>query len=87
MARPPPQPGSLLGATLQSRRAGRPSTEVAPEIGVTHTTWLRLERGTNRPTYDTAVKLAAWLGWTTDQVMEAAARPAPAAEPTLPQEE
>jgi hypothetical protein len=37
----------------------------------------RLERGTHRPTYDTAVKLAAWLGWTTDQVMQAAAQPAP----------
>lgn len=34
-----------------------------------------MERGTHRPSYDTAKKLAAWLGWTTDQVMEAAGRP------------
>lgn len=77
MGRPAPTPGSLLGASLQAQRAGRPSTEVAPGVGITHATWLRLERGTHRPSYDTAVKLAAWLGWTTDQVMQAADQPAP----------
>lgn len=77
MGRPAPTPGSLLGAELQSRRAGRPSTEIAPEVGVTHSTWLRIEKGKHRPTYDTAVRLAAWLGWTVEQVMEAAKAPAP----------
>jgi DNA-binding XRE family transcriptional regulator len=54
----------------------------AAATGITQATMSRIERGTSRPTYDTAVKLAAWLGWTTDQVMEAAGRPAPAAEET-----
>lgn len=40
----------------------------------------RLERGTHRPSYDTAVKLARWLGWTVEQVMEAASAPAPTQE-------
>lgn len=72
MARPAPSPGTRLGVTLQERRAGRSSTVVGPEVGVTHSTWLRLERGTHQPSYPTAVKLAAWLGWSTDEVMAAA---------------
>lgn len=78
MGRPAPTPGSLLGSELQSRRAGRPSTEVAPEVGVTYMTWLRLEKGTHRPTYDTAVKIAGWLGWSVERVMSASKEPAPA---------
>jgi hypothetical protein len=42
--------------------------------------YYRLERGTHRPSYDSAVKLARWLGWTVEQVMEAAAAPPPAAQ-------
>lgn len=77
MGRPAPQPGSLLGAALQLKRGGRPSTELAPEVGVTHSTWLRLERGANDPSYPTAVKLAGWLGWTVERVMDAASEPVP----------
>ena len=77
MGRPAPPPGSLLGAELQLRRAGRPSTSVSAEIGVTYMTWLRLEKGSHRPSYDTAVKVARWLHWTTEQVMAASVEPAP----------
>lgn len=79
MPRPPPTPSTALGVALQERRAGRTSAEVAPAIGVDSSTLLRFERGANRPTYDTAVKLAAWLGWTVEQVMAAAVAPAPPA--------
>jgi DNA-binding XRE family transcriptional regulator len=53
---------------------------IATDLGLSHDHYYRLERGTHAPSYPTAVKLAAWLGWTTDQVMEAAGRPAPSAE-------
>lgn len=84
MPRPPPTPSTVLGRAIQERRVGRTSAEVAPEIGVDFSTLLRFERGTHRPSYDTAVKLAAWLGWTTDQVMQAAAQPVPASSSQTP---
>lgn len=34
-------------------------------------------RATHRPSYDTSVKLAAWLGWRMERVMGAAGEPAP----------
>lgn len=34
-------------------------------------------RGTHRPSADTARALARWLGWTVEQVLEAADQPAP----------
>jgi transcriptional regulator with XRE-family HTH domain len=80
MPRPPATPATALGAEIQRRRDATDLRVLGDELGVSNSTLSRIERGTNRPTYDTAVKLGAWLGWTTDQVMEAAARPAPAAE-------
>jgi DNA-binding XRE family transcriptional regulator len=67
---------TALGATLRSKRAGRALESLAPEIGTTSATLSRLERGAHRPSWDTAVALAAWLGWTPGQVMDAAATPA-----------
>lgn len=78
MPRPPPIPSTSLGRAIQARRGARASAEVAPEVGVDYSTLLRFERGTHRPSYDTAVKLAVWLGWTVEQVMSAAATPATA---------
>ena len=75
MPRPPPTPTTALGYAIQRRRSAS-QEETAAVIKVPEATLSRLERGTNRPTYDTAVKLAKWLGWTVDQVMEAAALPA-----------
>ena len=77
MPRPPPKPTTALGAAIQQRRGTARQEDVAEELRLTGATLSRLERGANRPTYDTAVKLAAWLGWTTDQVMQAADQPAP----------
>lgn len=51
--------------------------EAASQAGVPHTTLSRLERGTHRPSADTALVLARWLGWTMEQVMAAADEPAP----------
>lgn len=51
--------------------------EIAEELATTATTLSRLERGTNRPSADTAILLARWLGWSVEQVLEAAKTPAP----------
>ena len=76
MPRPRSAPVTALGAALVERRAGVALDVTAEELGLTHTTLSRLERGTNRPSADTARALARWLGWTTDQVLEAADQPA-----------
>jgi len=47
----------------------------------------RIERGTHRPSYDTAVRLAAWLGWSVERVMGAASEPAPPPGDTAPNHE
>lgn len=87
MPNPPAPTGSSLGTAIRRQRGAMSQAGLAAQLGVVPLTLSRIERGAHTPSYATAVKLAAWLGWTTDQVMEAAARPAPAAEPTLPQEE
>lgn len=61
---------------MTARRGTRTLQDLGADVGVTYATLSRLERGTHRPTYDTAVKLAAWLGWTVEQVMTAATQPA-----------
>ena len=40
------------------------------------TTLSRIERGTHAPSVATALALAKWLGWSVEQVIEAAATPA-----------
>ena len=59
-----------------ARRGGRQQREVAAELGTTDATVSRLERGLNVPTALVARALARWLGWTTDQVLDAAEQPA-----------
>jgi len=59
---------------MQARRGPVHGEETAAALGITKGTYHKLERGQHRPSYDTAVKLAKWLGWTTDQVMEAASQ-------------
>lgn len=68
---------TVLGEAIRSRRAARSLPEVGRELGVSHQTVMRLEHGTHRPSFDTARKLATWLGWSTDQVMDAASEPVP----------
>lgn len=75
MPRPSLPPGSRLGIAIRERRGVQTQAGVASELGLVALTLSRLERGTHRPSYETAVKLAAWLGWTTDQVMNAAGQP------------
>ena len=60
---------------MQHRRAGTTLRELAVELGVANTTLSSIERGTLRPSADTALVLARWLGWSMEQVMAAADEP------------
>jgi transcriptional regulator with XRE-family HTH domain len=77
MARPPNPPKTALGHALRVKRGAVIGPEVAAELGIEAGHYYRLERGKHRPNTDTARKLAAWLGWTVEQLLDAAEAPAP----------
>lgn len=61
---------------MRQRRAGRDGEDAASELGIDRGTLYRLERGTHAPSTTTALALAKWLGWSVEQVLEAAGEPA-----------
>jgi len=69
-------PTTALGLALRDQRSGAAQVEVAAQIGIPPATLSRIERGTHKPSVETARALARWLGWTTDQVLDAAETPA-----------
>lgn len=77
MPRPPATPATRLAVAVQAKRGDRTLRDVAAELATTNTTLSRIERGTHAPSLGTAVALARWLGWTVEQVVEAAGTPAP----------
>lgn len=81
MGRPSKPPQNALGVAMRVKRADVVGDEIAALLMITRGTYYNLERGIHQPSYDTAKKLATWLGWTTDQVMEAAKAPAPPESP------
>jgi transcriptional regulator with XRE-family HTH domain len=75
MSRRRAQPETRLGVAVQAKRGAEAMRSVAALCGIPDSTLSRIERGTHRPTYDTAKALATWLGWTVDEVMTAAETP------------
>jgi DNA-binding XRE family transcriptional regulator len=75
MGRRPSPAKTCLGEALRTRRVAASGASAAEELGLDHDHFYRLERGQHRPTVDTARKLAAWLGWTLEQVLDAADTP------------
>jgi DNA-binding XRE family transcriptional regulator len=67
---------SELGLEVQRRRleAGWTCRRLAAELGVAASTVSRVERGEMGPA-DAAVALAAWLGWTPEEVLLGATAP------------
>jgi transcriptional regulator with XRE-family HTH domain len=63
-----------LGAEIIAKRGTQHLKDVAAELGVRQNTVSRLERGECSPSAATALKLAKWLGWTMEEVMEASVR-------------
>jgi DNA-binding XRE family transcriptional regulator len=72
----PHAPQTRLGQDLRQRRGDLSQDVVAAEIGIPAATLSRVERGTHTLSLSTARALAAWLGWTLEQVLEAAETPA-----------
>lgn len=77
MGRPPSQPRNALGVALRARRGSIVGDDVAELLELERGTYYRLERGTHKPSAETALRLARWLGWSVEQVLEAAKQPAP----------
>lgn len=76
-----------LGAEVRARRAELGQVEAAAQIGIPQATLSRVERGTHPPSRKTALRLAAWLGWSVGEVVDAAEEPAePAKARTAPEE-
>lgn len=75
MARPRTFPSTRLGSALQAR--GQQIAVMAKESGVSTGTLCRLEQGQRSVDWRTAKLLAAWLGWTAEEVMEGACSPTP----------
>lgn len=63
---------ATLADAVRKKRGDLSQVDAAQAAGVPRATLSRLERGTHRPSYDTAVKLARWLGWTVEEVMAGA---------------
>ena len=70
---------TILGEAIRKQRGERSLPQVGRELGVSHQTVLRLERGDHSPTASTALKLARWLGWSVERVLEAAEEQTPEA--------
>ena len=77
MGRPPQTPITALGVAMRAHRGARPGHEACKEIGIDSGMYHRLESGKRGPSAQTARALARWLGWTTDQVLDAAEQAAP----------
>jgi len=76
VARPMLTVTTALGIALRERRESLSTHEAAAAIGITQATLSRVERGAYRPSVLTALALSRWLGWTMEQVLEAASTPA-----------
>ncbi len=80
MAKTGPRPNSpttSLGIALRARRGEGSLAEAAGAMGIGTSTLNLLDLGRSVPSYDTAVKLAAWLGdgWDVHRVMREARTP------------
>jgi DNA-binding XRE family transcriptional regulator len=71
----PAAPITRLGVAIRERRHDRGQHEAADEIGLPRSTLARIERGAHSPSIDTALALAKWLGWSVEQVIDAARTP------------
>ncbi len=77
MPRPRSGEPTRLGQAIRAQRGEVSLEAIAAELDVSHTTLSRLERGTHRPSAATARTLARRLGWTVEQVLDAAEQPVP----------
>lgn len=69
---------------MRQRRATQVGEAAAATVGVSRSTYFKIEEALHLPSPSTALALARWLGWTMEQVYEAANTPVSAAEATPP---
>lgn len=75
MPRPPKPPTTLLGQVLRELRGERSVSSIAAELGCAHSTLTRLEQGQGSMSAQLALAIARWIGWSVEQVIEAAGKP------------
>lgn len=68
-------PTTNLSAAMRRRRATRFAATAATELGISSSTYFKIEEAQRKPSPSTALALARWLGWTMEQVYEAANTP------------
>ncbi len=68
---------TVLGEAIRARRSGVSQEDSADEAMVPRGTLSRIERGVSKPSAETARALARWLGWTIEEVLDAAEAPNP----------
>lgn len=73
--RPPTIPTTQLGTAVAAARGARSQRQLDAELGVSRGAVGRIESGSHTPSLRTALILARWLGWTVEQVIEAADAP------------
>jgi len=69
-------PLNALGSKMRAHRSTTTVEDAAVAVGLDVQSYYRFERGARRPNIQTAEKLAAWLGLTVGQVIDAARTPA-----------
>jgi transcriptional regulator with XRE-family HTH domain len=75
MSRPKAKPVTALGEAVQRKRGSAALRDI-PGFEISDSTLSRIERGKSTPSVETARALATWLGWSLEQVFEAAEREA-----------
>ena len=65
-------PTTALAAAIQARRGASKLRDIADEAGLSWATLARLERGGGVQKSATRLAVAWWLGWTEEQIADAA---------------
>lgn len=65
-------PTTALAAAIQAKRGNAKLRDIADESGLSWATLARLERGGGVQKIATRVAVARWLGWTEEQIADAA---------------
>ena len=71
----PKKTTTLLGHTIRLKRGSIGQLACSAEIGMAQGTLSRIERGNHVPSGRNLTKLAAWLDWSVEDVIEAARKP------------
>jgi len=73
--RPSPTPITKLGSAMRTKRGAVPAKVACIEAGLSLPVYYRFERGSQEVGRRAGRLLAAWLGWTVGEVIDASERP------------